>query len=97
MIQRSLSFIVNQVNEYLSQKVGETPVVLNALVDQKGDIQISDDEVACTLVSLEEERVGKSQVAYEVVNGVSTAKKTTAQIQSVYSVCSKSEAIDDKY
>ena len=74
MIQESLSFIVDQVNEYLSQKAGKTPVVLNALVDQKGDIQISDDEVACTLVSLEEERIGKSQVAYEVVNGVSTAK-----------------------
>lgn len=74
MIQESLTFIVDQVNEYLSNKIGDTPVVLNALVDQKGDIQIANDDVACTLVSLEEERIGKSQVAYEVVNGVSTMK-----------------------
>lgn len=74
MIQESLTFIVDQVNEYLSNKIGDTPVVLNALVDQKGDIQIANDDVACTLVSLEEERIGKSQIAFQVVDGVSTVK-----------------------
>lgn len=74
MIKESLSFLVDQANEYIFQKLAGKPVVLNALVNQQGVIQIAENEVACTLVSLEEERIGKSQVAYEVVNGVSTAK-----------------------
>lgn len=76
MINESLSFIVDQVNEYIALNTGgdSTRIELNALVDQKGDILVGDDKIACTLVSIEEERIGKSQIAYEVVNGVSTKK-----------------------
>ena len=76
MINESLSFIVEQVNEYIGLKAGgdTTRVELNALVDQDGKVQVDDDRVACTLVSIEEERIAKVHVAYEVVNGVSTKK-----------------------
>lgn len=76
MIQESLGFIVDQVNEYIALKAGgdTTRVQLNALVDQQGAVQIEVDRVACTLVSIEEERIGKAQMAYEVVNGVTTKK-----------------------
>lgn len=76
MLEESLNFIVDQVNEYIALKAAgdTTRVELNSLVDQKGDVQVGDDKVACTLVSLEEERIAKSQIAYEVINGVSTKK-----------------------
>lgn len=76
MINESLTFIVDQVNEYIGLKAGgdTTRVELNALVDQDGKVQVDADSVACTLVSIEEERTAKSQISYKVVNGVSTKK-----------------------
>jgi len=76
MLEESLSFIVDKVNEYIAlQAAGDsTRVELNALVDQKGDVQVGDDKVACTLVSLEEERISKAQYVHEVQNGVTTKK-----------------------
>ena len=76
MLEESLSFIVNKVNEYIAlQASGDaTRVQLNALVDQKGDIQVADDKVACTLVSLEEERISKAQYTHEIQNGIAVKK-----------------------
>jgi len=100
MINESLGFLVNQVNEYITLKTGgDSLVELNGLVDQQGNLQIAEDRVACTLVSITEERLAKSQVTYQVVNGVSTKKNPVLKFNLfiVFAANPKIEAASTNY
>lgn len=84
VLERSLSFIQGQLDTYLKQKMGDNDnkekVVLSELLKQNGEVAIEQDQVALTLVNIEEERVAKNQEAYlRQENG--THQKTNPEIK----------------
>ncbi|MBN2486393.1 MAG: DUF4255 domain-containing protein [Bacteroidales bacterium] len=64
MIHTSLSFLTNQLNQYLKLKTG-TPdvdrVFLTSIATETGGIMIPDKSLGVSLINIEEERVYKDQ------------------------------------
>src|SRR5687768_10188998 len=62
MIGHALDFIVKELNAYFVQS-GERDdlVVLERLVNDKGETVAGNGKVCCSLVNMEEERIGKQQ------------------------------------
>jgi hypothetical protein len=71
MIGHALEIVVKQLNAYIEQRRGhEDLVVLERLVDSKGDFTSrSVGKVCCSLVNMEEERIGKQQPVSNDGNG----------------------------
>ncbi|MCW9708153.1 DUF4255 domain-containing protein [Fodinibius salsisoli] len=65
IIERSLTFIQEQLDFYLKQQAGDNDntdkVVLGNVVEQNGEVGIESDSVGITLVNIEEEKVRKAQ------------------------------------
>lgn len=68
VIEKSLTFISNQLDTYLKQRLGDNEnkkkVVLSNVLKQTGEVAIEQDQLAIGLVNIEEESIGKSQKAY---------------------------------
>ncbi|MBK9452789.1 MAG: DUF4255 domain-containing protein [Bacteroidetes bacterium] len=63
MIHEALKFLVDQLNEYLFQKMGEAGLVIRSrLVTSEGKELNLNNKIVCQLVNVEEERIGKAQV-----------------------------------
>ncbi|MBI3135504.1 MAG: DUF4255 domain-containing protein [Bacteroidetes bacterium] len=83
MIHTALKFLVDEVNEFIALKASgdTTRVELNALVDQDGQIKIGIDKIGCSLVNIEEERIGKTQTPYApAVNGNSVKRNPPVKL-----------------
>ncbi|MDX1671513.1 MAG: DUF4255 domain-containing protein [Balneolaceae bacterium] len=70
ILERSLTFIRDQLDLYLKQRAGvETDrVALSELLKQNGDIAIDMNTVGIALVNIEEERIGKQQEPYQKID-----------------------------
>jgi len=70
MIDRTLSFLKDELNVYIKSKTGDNDkAVLTKLVEQSGNSALQGNEiVAVTLVNVEEERLTRAQVPYTVSN-----------------------------
>ncbi|MFH5833428.1 DUF4255 domain-containing protein [Halalkalibaculum sp. DA3122] len=82
ILEKSLTFIQEQLDTYLKQKTGEntSKVVLSDILKQNGDMAIDAEKVAIMLVNIEEEKIGKQQKAYlKQENG--TYAKTNPEIR----------------
>ncbi len=70
VIDKAIKFLGEQVNDYVKLKTGATTdkVVMSNVVTQSGSIAIADNNVALTLVNIEEERITKVQTPYVVTS-----------------------------
>lgn len=66
MIDKSLTFLRDEVNSHLVQKTGNSSyeVLLSPLLSQKGDPDFADNNIGLTLVNTEEEFAYKDQKSY---------------------------------
>ena len=65
MIDKALTFLNNQVNEYINVKTNFTNIVkLTSIVDQEGSVLLPVNTIGMTLVNVEEERLAKAQSPY---------------------------------
>lgn len=72
MIASAVKLLVDELNEFINLKLGGTEpdkVVLTHIVSDTGTILVDTDKVACTLVNIEEERIGKAQSPYQPSSG----------------------------
>src|SRR5690606_37341340 len=74
MIDKSLELLRDELDAYIHLVLpGPNPdprVVLTKLVNQDGTLALEDDKIGFTLVSVEEEKIMKSQRATVQVNGM---------------------------
>ena len=69
MIHTSLSFITNQLNEYLKLKTGsptEDRVFLTNIATESNGVVIPDKSLGVTLINIEEDRVYKEQITSKI-------------------------------
>ncbi len=70
VLQKSLDFIQDELNTYLTQRSDVGKVVLSNIMKQNGEVVVKEDQLAISLVNIEEESIGKTQKAYlEQENG----------------------------
>ncbi len=82
IIERALYFIQQQLDLYLKQKMvdneGENKVVLSGLLKPGGQMEVKQDQLALTLVNIEEERIAESQQPYRTSENGSHQKTNPA-------------------
>lgn len=84
VVERALTFISNQLDTYLKQRLGDSDskkkVILSNILKQDGEIAIGSDKVAIVLVNIEEDTARKSQQSY-LNNENGTRQKTNPEIK----------------
>lgn len=76
MIEKSLTFLMNEVNEHLTLKYGSTAyqAEMKYIMLQNNQSDVSENAVALTLVNTEEEYAYKDQNSYRTLNDGTVAR-----------------------